>query len=231
MTTMTESSAQRRAARPTMIGSTPGEHDGDDSGPDRRSPLQLRQGTPEDWKQITYLIDETAHWLATRGTDQWQRPWPDVDARDRRVRQGLAEGRTWILWDGVTLAATVTLQRKADPALWPDAVEDEAVYPCRLVVDRAYAGRGIGAELMDWAGRSARDGYGARWIRIDVWTTNRALHRYYQRQGFSSKGLAAVSGYPAAALFERPTAAIAPPEGRPFESPIPVPWDTPAPAR
>jgi GNAT superfamily N-acetyltransferase len=254
MTTMIDFSAQRRAARPGGGSEAGEPDGGDDAGPDRRPspgrppspgrraplgrrppfdprpplaprpPLDLRLGTLDDWKQITYLIDETAQWLATRGTDQWQRPWPDVEARDRRVRVGLAEGRTWTVWDDVKLAATVTLQRTADPALWPDAAEDEAVYPCRLVVDRAYAGLGIGAELMDWAGRSARDGYGARWIRIDVWTTNRALHRYYQRQGFRSKGVATGTDSPAAALFEKPTAAIAPPEDWPFEGPIPVPY-------
>jgi GNAT superfamily N-acetyltransferase len=203
MSTMTDFTAQRRAAAPA---------------------LELRPGTLEDHKRILYLIDETARWLATKGTDQWQEQWPSRDARDERVRVGLSEDRTWTVWDGGTLAATVTLQDKPDPRLWPDAAANDAVYPCRLVVDRAYAGQGLGAELMDWVGRSARDGYRARWIRIDVWTGNRALHAYYMRQGFEPKGLAPLPGYPAAALFQKATEAIGPFPRPLFREPLPVPY-------
>ena len=43
--------------------------------------------------------------------------------------------------------------------------------------------RSVGAAV-DWAGASAREQYQARWVRVDVWTTNHALHQYYRQQGF-----------------------------------------------
>jgi GNAT superfamily N-acetyltransferase len=203
MSTMTHLTAQRRAASPA---------------------LDLRLGTVEDHKRILYLIDETARWLATLGTTQWQKQWPSLHARDDRVRAGLSEDRTWTVWDGGILAATVTVQDKPDPRLWPDAAANEAVYPCRFVVDRMYAGQGLGAELMDWVGRSARDGYQARWIRIDVWTDNLALHAYYMRQGFEPMGLAPLRGYPAAARFQKSTESIGPVPRSLFRHPLPSPY-------
>jgi ribosomal protein S18 acetylase RimI-like enzyme len=85
------------------------------------------------------------------------------------------------------------------------------VYACRLVVSRAFSGRGLGAALLDWAGLRARQSYGARWIRVDVWTTNAALHAYYKRLGFGSCGFSEASGYPSAALFQKDTSRIRPP--------------------
>jgi ribosomal protein S18 acetylase RimI-like enzyme len=74
------------------------------------------------------------------------------------------------------------------------------------VVSRAFAGRGIGAALLDWAGLSARRSYGARWIRVDVWTTNTALHAYYRSQGFVFSGFSeALEPGPSAALFQKKT--------------------------
>ena len=73
------------------------------------------------------------------------------------------------------------------------------MYVCRLVINRAFARQGLGAALLDWAGLRARRWYGARWIRVDVWTTNTRLHTYYQRQGFGFCGFSeAFQHYPAA---------------------------------
>jgi GNAT superfamily N-acetyltransferase len=90
---------------------------------------------------------------------------------------------------------------------WPEERRHRSVlYVRRVVVNRRYAGLGLGAALMDWAAAMARREYGAELIRIDVWTTNRALHTYYERLGFtrhvSAEGLV---DYPSQALFERQT--------------------------
>jgi ribosomal protein S18 acetylase RimI-like enzyme len=80
-----------------------------------------------------------------------------------------------------------------------------------MVVSRAFAGRGLGAALLDWAGLRARRLHGACWVRVDVWTTNTALHAYYQRQGFVFCGFSNTSRYyPSAALFQKETGRIQP---------------------
>jgi GNAT superfamily N-acetyltransferase len=56
--------------------------------------------------------------------------------------------------------------------------------PHKLTVARAYAGRGLGVELLDWAGNRAAVN-GAKWLRVDVWTTNSKLQQYYLDHGFT----------------------------------------------
>jgi GNAT superfamily N-acetyltransferase len=162
--------------------------------------------THEHLATVLRLIDEASAWLRTKGTDQWAKPWPDKDSRDARVLKGLKVGRTWIVWDGRTPAATVTIATHPNAAVWskPECdLSDRAVYAHRLITSRDYAGWGLGAKLINWVGLRGRREYGAKWIRIDVWTSNRALHGYYMRRGFEPCGHCADPAYPSGALFQK----------------------------
>ncbi|WP_106399483.1 GNAT family N-acetyltransferase [Actinocorallia populi] len=151
-------------------------------------PFVLRLATDDDVEEITRLIDETGSWLRDKiGTDQWNRPWPDEAARNARVRDGVARGRTWLLRDGGTLVASVTVEVSGTPGLWTEReLRVPAVYLHRLVVDRHYKGMRIGEFLI---GRGAQRGLlerpSARELRIDTWSTNDRLHEYYIGLGFS----------------------------------------------
>lgn len=111
-----------------------------------------------------------------------------------------------------TVAGTITLDieepRAADgKPVWPAHNRHGlAVYVRRVIVRRRYAHLGIGAALLDWAAEAAKRDHGATRIRVDVWTTNRALHAYYQRQGFTRCPPPDPwdrIDYPSQALFER----------------------------
>ena len=55
--------------------------------------------------------------------------------------------------------------------------------------------------------------WSAKWVRIDVWTTNEALHNYYEKRGFQYYKVCEFKEdeyYPSAALFQKPTAEIDP---------------------
>ncbi len=147
------------------------------------------------------LIDEAARWLRGKGTDQWARPWPDVRARDARVRDGLERGETWLVRDGATPAATITICGAANPAVWGFPDGESAVYVHRVVVSRAYAG--LGGLMFDWAVRREARNREVKWLRVDVWSTNEALHAYYERQGFMRCGTCADPSYPSGALFQK----------------------------
>jgi GNAT superfamily N-acetyltransferase len=169
--------------------------------------LQVRPATISDLGQILHFIDEAAKWLQTKGTDQWASPWPDRQARDARVERDLRGGRTWMVEDDGVPVATITCRPHGSPGLWTESQRaDLAVYVSRLIVSRSYAGHGLGVELIDWAGKWAKQQYGARWIRIDVWTTNIALHSYYENQGFGFLKFCGDVDYPSAALFQKSTA-------------------------
>jgi hypothetical protein len=78
----------------------------------------------------------------------------------------------------------------------------------RLITARDYGGLGLGAELIDWAGLRGSHLYEAKWVRIDVWTTNIALHKYYVGTGFEPCGMYNDPRYPSGALFQKPVTAI-----------------------
>jgi GNAT superfamily N-acetyltransferase len=161
-----------------------------------------------DMPAILGLIDEAAAWLATKGTDQWTRPWPDRDGLHDRVRTALLHGTSWICWDNARPAATITADRRPD-AYWPASDHAvPAVYVHRLIVSRPYAGAGLGSALLDWAGRTGRREHAARWIRVSAWTTNEDLHAYYQKHGFVLRELRHDPGYPSGARFQKPTEPI-----------------------
>jgi|SRR5215472_1173878 len=175
-------------------------------------PFVLRRANAADRWAVRSLLTEATRWLGTKGTDQWAKPWPDENGRNERVRAAIDAGRTWVAWDGARPVATLTASPNHH-GIWPEEDGlDAAVYVRRIAVSRdlRYAGQGLGGQLLDWAGLRANRSYGARWVRVDVWTTNFRLHRYYQDQGFAKCGRSPIPGYPSAALFQKPVEDIKP---------------------
>jgi Acetyltransferase (GNAT) family len=177
-----------------------------------RDILPIRPAAVDDMKTIMGLIGEAATWLATKGSDQWATPWPTEADRDTRVLQGVRDGSTWMAEDHGEPVATITYRRTGNEKLWnARELRDPAVYVSRLIVSRKRAGDEIGAALIDWAGHQAMDAWKAQWIRIDVWTTNVALHNYYEKRKFQPVRICQFDEpdyYPSAALFQKPTAEI-----------------------
>lgn len=187
--------------------------------------LILRRAGPDDLEAVKSLLEAASQWLRTKPTDQWKTPWPNENGRLERIRRAIQAGRTWIAWHGELPVGTLTTSPN-DHEIWPvENRRDPAVYIRRLAVARVrpYAGRGLGAQLLDWAGLRARLEYGAQWIRVDVWTTNTELHDYYRHQGFEFCGFCeSVASYPSAALFQKPVARIRP-SAQPLFQEAPVP--------
>ena len=54
--------------------------------------------------------------------------------------------------------------------------------------------------------------HGARWVRVDVWSDNEGLHKYYDQAGFTlCAWCESIPAYPSAALFQKPVRDISPP--------------------
>ena len=174
---------------------------------------RIRHAVTEDIPAILDLIGSTAAWLQQqKSTDQWAKPWPTESERDDRIARNVERGFTWMAEQDEALAATITYRDKGNPKLWTEDERDErAVYVSRLIVSRPQAGQGLGAALIDWAGLRGRSGWGAESVRVDVWTTNLALHEYYKLQGFEHLRTLDFENpweYPSAALFQKPIAAV-----------------------
>jgi len=173
--------------------------------------LQVRRGTEADKATVISLIDEAAAWLDSLGIDQWARPWPTRAKRDERVVNGLRSGDTWMVQDSGLVIGTITYRSSGNEDLWTSVDRAEpAVYISRLMVTRSYAGLGIGSSLIDWAGKRAARAWDAQWIRVDVWTTNEALHNYYEKRGFDHVRICGYDRetYPSSALFQKPITEI-----------------------
>jgi GNAT superfamily N-acetyltransferase len=167
---------------------------------------------PGDLEIVSGLVREAVTWLRTKGTDQWAQLWPDPAGHRERILNDLLKAKTWIVWDGTTAAATITIDIDEpldlnDQPVWPVQEDREpALYVRRVIVSRRYAGMKLGAGLLDWAAEVAQREHGAAVLRIDVWTTNLNLHAYYQRRSFTqrkSREPREILDYPSQALFER----------------------------
>ena len=134
---------------------------------------------------------ERVAWLAERGEDQWSSPLPRS-----AVAATVAAGQTWLVWDSEDPAATITLTAWPDvDGLWKPAHDSndtlwrpaddpsDAIYAAKMMIPLARAGAGLGVEMLDWAGGRAYDA-GLTWLRLDAWTSNDRLHRYYLANGF-----------------------------------------------
>ena len=132
-----------------------------------------------DLTKLLAFREEAAAWLADLGTDQWQRPYP-AD----KLLATIEAGTVFMVRDGDITAATITLTREAEEGLWTEEeLREPSLFINKLTVARTHAGQNLGGRLLDWA--SDRAYYaGAKWLRLDAWTTNTALQRYYIYQGF-----------------------------------------------
>ncbi|MCX4971255.1 GNAT family N-acetyltransferase [Streptomyces sp. NBC_00654] len=140
--------------------------------------------TPAEEADLPRLLKfrkDTSVWLGAQGIDQWSKPFP-AD----HILASIRAGEVFMIKESPMrdAAATVTLDEDADERLWTASERAQpARYVHKLTVDREHAGTGLGARILDWAGDEAARA-GAKWLRLDAWTTNPRLHAYYRRQGF-----------------------------------------------
>ncbi len=166
--------------------------------------VKLRRAVDEDLEVILRLRREAADWLAGQGSDQWRRAYPSLEGMVGRICASIDAAETWMVDEdnGKTLG-TITVNQSSDDGLWTPEELGSALIVHRMILDRAAMDRGIGADLLDVAGEVA-ESQSRAWIRLDCWTTNQELHRYYQGQGF--RHVRSVPGHysGSAACFERP---------------------------
>lgn len=161
----------------------------------------IANATLEDLDLIVAFRIEASRWLGRLGTDQWADPFPKAGIN---LRDSILSDESWIVWNGSTPAATITVTMWGEPELWTaEELTEPAIYPHKLTVARAYAGNELGAEIMDWVGGRGHEQHKV-WVRLDAWDSNRALHDYYRRHGFEFVRVA--DRPPSGTLFKRPTA-------------------------
>ncbi|MET7539549.1 GNAT family N-acetyltransferase [Streptomyces sp. NPDC005507] len=141
--------------------------------------MKITPAAPADLPQLLSFRTEAASWISKLGSDQWSRPYP-AD----RLLATIEAGTVFMLRDGSHTAGTITLTPEAEEGLWSaEELREPSIFINKLTVSREYRGQDLGGRLLDWAGDKAYRS-GAKWLRLDAWTTNEALQRYYLQQGF-----------------------------------------------
>ncbi|MFJ4850724.1 GNAT family N-acetyltransferase [Streptomyces sp. NPDC088733] len=160
--------------------------------------LQIRPGRPDELATVEALLREASAWLASRNIDQWQFP-PHRD----RITAALELGSCFLAFTDGQPVATVQVDDFADPEFWTiDDAPGDALYVHRMAVRRTVAGKGVGAELLDWAAEYATT-RGKSWLRLDAWKDNEALHNYYRSTGFTLVRIVDLPHRRSGALFQR----------------------------
>lgn len=167
----------------------------------------IRPARLSDIGTITRFRLQRTSWLAARGSDQWTRAGRGlpIETFVRSVARAVGNGETWMAEIDGEVAGTITVNDRADEGLWSPGELADAVIVHYMIVDLRFAGHRIGHALLEHAAmiaaRTHRD-----WVRLDAWTTNKALHDYYVRAGFRQARFAGPEATgPSGALFERPT--------------------------
>jgi GNAT superfamily N-acetyltransferase len=165
--------------------------------------MRIRRATLGDVSSVVDMRYELTRWLSSLGTDQWT---SDLGINrtevERRVEASIAEGTTWVAFDGDELVGSIAIDQVTDGELWSTAELSESVILHRMMVRREFAGRGVGSRMIAWAEQIAVVER-RRWIRLDAWDTNLGLHRYYLSQGFEKVRHVPNHKFPSATLFQR----------------------------
>ncbi|MEU0548825.1 GNAT family N-acetyltransferase [Micromonospora sp. NPDC005979] len=148
------------------------------------STITIRPGGPDDALAVLRLLDVATAWLMERGrTGQWGTRQPSTDAGQiARAEEWAASGGLHLAMRGDRPVGALVVGAATEHV--PPATEPE-LYVRLLVTDRAYAGLGIGARLLEHAAEVAR-ARGLGLLRVDCYGgDDRALVRFYEGCGFT----------------------------------------------
>ena len=146
--------------------------------------LRIISAHPDDLGRYIDLLEEVAEWLALRGIKQW-RPGSFRLSVDYYA-ESITRGEVQLAFCGEALAGTLRLLLR-EPIVWPEVVEDDAVYVYNLAVRPAWADQHLGRRLLEWASHRALS-LNRTSVRLDCVADNAFLRDYYTQAGFADRG-------------------------------------------
>jgi GNAT superfamily N-acetyltransferase len=138
----------------------------------------IRQATAADVAIVDQMIREAAAWVDALGVVMWE----DGELDAGRIRIEVTSGMFFLATVGGEVAGAIRFQLE-DPLFWPDRPEGEAAFVHRLVVRRAFKGRGVATALLEWAVGHAR-ARGRGLLRLDCDADRPKLRALYESCGF-----------------------------------------------
>jgi GNAT superfamily N-acetyltransferase len=150
-------------------------------------------------KLVHQVRDDAGEWLATKGTDQY-RGGLDMAQVHVNIDHDF-DNYPFVGWevDGRIVAIMAIID--PEPDFWtPEERAEPQTYISRFFVTEH--GKGFGTALLNAIVEKARQ-EDKQWIRLNCWSTNTALHRYYIAHGFEHVRTCDVPGRMSGALFQR----------------------------
>jgi len=138
----------------------------------------------EDLGRYIDLLEEVADWLEARGIKQWRSGNFRLSAA--YYAQSIELDEVQLAFIGDELVGTLRVLLR-EPIVWPEVVEDDAVYVYNLAVRRAWASKQLGSRMLEWAEDRAGS-LGRRYVRLDCMADNEFLRGYYVQAGFGERG-------------------------------------------
>ena len=151
--------------------------------------IPIRQAGAADAPLIEDMLLEAARWVDALGVTMW--------SEGELVRAGIERdvnaGMYWLAEADGEPAGMIRFQLE-DRLFWPDLEHDDSAFLHRLVVRRAFKGRGVSTALLAWAVDHARAS-GRRWLRLDCDAERTKLRALYERRGFRLHSYRQVTSY------------------------------------
>ncbi|MCZ4119958.1 GNAT family N-acetyltransferase [Streptomyces sp. H39-S7] len=149
--------------------------------------IQIRPGSLADAPAILDMLDAAVVWMNARGnTQQWgTTPYSQKPGGVARVERYRTQNVPYIAeLDGRPVGALV-LDSGPSPQMPIAPAGEPERYVRLLVSDRRYAGRGIGARLLERAAEETRRA-GVQLLRVDCWAGGGGeLVAFYERNNFA----------------------------------------------
>lgn len=152
--------------------------------------ITIVQAQPSDLAVITDILEEAASWIASLDINQWRPGDFRQPASQFRIAQNISRGEAYLALYDKQVIGTITAQAGGtlDEELWGHETLHDALYIHRLAIQRKYSGKGTGSILLRWAEQLATNA-GKTSLRLDCMADNTDLCTYYERWGFTCRGI------------------------------------------
>ena len=138
------------------------------------------------------MLRDAARWVDALGVVMWD----EGELDSSRIAREVADGQFFVADVDGTVAGAIRFQLE-DRLFWPDLAQeesDESAFVHRLVVARAFKGRGVSTALLEWSVERARAA-GRRFLRLDCDAERGKLRGLYERFGFRLHSYRQVTSY------------------------------------
>jgi GNAT superfamily N-acetyltransferase len=151
--------------------------------------ISVRQAVPADVAIVDGMIREAAAWVDALGVVMWE----DGELDGDRIRAEVTTGMFFLAVIDGEPAGAIRFQLE-DALFWPDRPAGESAFVHRLVVRRAFKGRGVARALLEWAvGHARANGRGL--LRLDCDADRPKLRALYESCGFTLHSYKQVGPY------------------------------------